>query len=383
MPSGVVEIHSVPTLRSLRLKHLPIRVLDLEREERGEHRRHTQRLGRTVLQLLNLQFHLTHIHRHRVTSTRLPSISKGVERLERVDAIFLTEINVVVSTRNGELGNGLEKRTTGAATSKQLPRVFIGIGVRTVTERHQTLASSTHLHTERHRLRDSSTRQLRSRDLIRRDRTLRRSRSSNPTRVLIQMNASGKSGSNRVAHVLICSLGNDLSHLNIFIRTFRSRIHQISRFHHRVICIQEQRLDLPRTSRRISRSKVLKLELVVGCVVAQVNALLLTSQRVHQSTDVLQQNPVTRVASIDLELRHRLLESAVVVLDLHRTDPLTTIVLQNQNNFIGAARRRISSITIVHIEGIGRSIHTRRADRVLPDVGLGLVGHQTDNGIEG
>ena len=75
MPSGIIEIHSVPTLRSLRLKHLPVRVLDLEREERGEHRRHTQRLGRTVLQLLNLQLHLTHIHRHRVTSTRLPSIS--------------------------------------------------------------------------------------------------------------------------------------------------------------------------------------------------------------------------------------------------------------------------------------------------------------------
>ena len=197
------------------------------------------------------------------------------------------------------------------------------------------------------------------------------------------MNTIRKSGSNRVAHVLICSLGNDLSHLNIFIRTFRSRIHQISRLHHRVIRIQEQRLDLPRTSRRISRSKVLKLELVVWSVVAQVDALLLTSLRVHQSTDVLQQNPVTRVASIDLELRHRLLEKIVVVLDLHRTDPLTTIIVQSQNNFKGAARRRISSITTVHIKGAAGSIHTRRADRVLPDVGLGLVGHQTDDGIEG
>ena len=232
-----------------------------------------------------------------------------------------------MSTRNGELGNGLEKRTTGAATSKQLPRVFIGIGVRTVTEGHQTLASSTHLHTERHRLRDSSTRQLRSRDLIRRDRTLRRSRSSNPTRVLVQMNASGESRSNRVAHISV-SLRNDLSNFNVLEGLSTSRIHQLGGINHRVIRIQEQRLDLPRTSRRISRSKVLKLELVVGSVVVQVDTLLLTSLRVHQSTDVLQQYPVARVASIDLELRHRLLESVVVVLDLHRTNPLTTVILQ-------------------------------------------------------
>ena len=175
------------------------------------------------------------------------------------------------------------------------------------------------------------------------------------------MNTIRKSRRDLIAHITV-SLRNDLSHLNVLVRTLRSRIHQLSRINHCVISVQEQRLDLPIAGRRITRSKVLKLELIVGSVVVQIDALLLTSQRVHQSTDVLQQNPVTRVASINLELGHRLLGVIVVVLDLNRTDPLTTIVVQSQNDVVGRAGRVIGSVSIVHIEGVGSSSHTRRSD---------------------
>ena len=100
--------------------------------------------------------------------------------------------------------------------------------------------------------------------------------------------------------------GNDFGNLNVLERLSTLGIHPFRGLRHDVIGVEIHRLDDRGTVRGITCFEILELELVVGRVVVQIDAFLLSGGGVDQPTHVLQEDPITRVATIDLELGHGL-----------------------------------------------------------------------------
>ena len=71
--------------------------------------------------------------------------------------------------------------------------------------------------------------------------------------------------------------GNDFGNLNVLERLSTLGIHPFHGLSHDVIGVEIQRLDDPDTVGGITSSEVLELELVVGRVVVEIDALLLTA----------------------------------------------------------------------------------------------------------
>ena len=71
--------------------------------------------------------------------------------------------------------------------------------------------------------------------------------------------------------------GNDFGNLNVLERLSTLGIHPFHGLSHDVIGVEIQRLDDPDTVGGITCFEVIELELVVGRVVVQIDALLLTA----------------------------------------------------------------------------------------------------------
>ena len=120
-----------------------------------------------------------------------------------------------------------------------------------------------------------------------------------PTIARIEAKSSGKRRSDLKVHIAL-SLRND-GQIYELQRTCASRVHQLGCFHRHIVRVQGERLNHKIAGRRFVTGKVGKLELIVGSVVVQIDAILLTRPRVRQSRYILQQDPVSRIASIEEE----------------------------------------------------------------------------------
>ena len=155
--------------------------------------------------------------------------------------------------------------------------------------------------------------------------------------------------------------------------------------HQYVLGKEVQRLNDPSTIRLVIGGEVLKLELVVGLVVGEVDATSLRSHRKGQSRDALQQCPgIGRgVTSVELEGTHRPRVGVIIVLDLNGADPLVAIIVQRHRDAVGGASVGSHVRRVVSIKSVRRVVaNTSRRRREVPDVGFGLVGHQTHRCIK-
>ena len=90
-------------------------------------------------------------------------------------------------------------------------------------------------------------------------------------------------------------------HFDIHNRCVRNSIHQFCGFHQNVVREQIQRLSSPTAGIVSIGTKLNKLERVLRRIRVQINALLLTNRGEDQVLHILQQNPLSRIPSIELE----------------------------------------------------------------------------------
>ena len=69
-------------------------------------------------------------------------------------------------------------------------------------------------------------------------------------------------------------------------------------------------------------------------------------------------------------------------MDLDGTDPLAAIVVQSHCDTVAGAGTAGCSRIVVHVEETVWVVHVDAIDSILPDVRLGVCGHEADNGVE-
>ena len=90
-------------------------------------------------------------------------------------------------------------------------------------------------------------------------------------------------------------------HFDIHNRCVRNSIHQFCGFQQNVVREQIQRLSSPTAGIVSIGTKLNKLERVLQRIRVQINALLLINRGEDQVLPILQQNPLSRIPSIELE----------------------------------------------------------------------------------
>ena len=129
--------------------------------------------------------------------------------------------------------------------------------------------------------------------------------------------------------------------------------------------------------------KVLKLELVEGQVVAEVDASSVTLTRVRDARHLLQQLPlIVSVATVEVESANAATHTIVGVLNLHRIHPLTSIVIQCQEEGVGVVTLPCDHLLVVDDERVlWISVDSITGCREVVDVRL-HVHHWTYHRIE-
>ena len=160
----------------------------------------------------------------------------------------------------------------------------------------------------------------------------------NPAHVRIEPETTGKGGRDLEVQIAL-TLGNDRLHLHILVSDFAHGIDEFWRIRYHIIGVEIEGHHLPSTGVGVARSQIRELELVVGDVVLEVDALLLTRRQVDKSRDILQKDPRSRIATVQGKASGRLLELGIEVLDLDRAHPFPTVVAEGENDLVAGAGR--------------------------------------------
>ena len=189
-------------------------------------------------------------------------------------------------------------------------------------------------------------------------------RSRNPSVLRVDHKTLRKLGRHTEVGIAHRVSGNQFGHLHVL----ENRRNKIQRLNHPLL---------------FTGHKVLKLELVEGQVVAEVDASSVTLTRVRDARHLLQQLPlIVSVATVEVESANAATHTIVGVLNLHRIHPLASIVVQRHDEGVGVVTLPCDHLLVVDNERVlWISVDSITGCREVVDVRL-HVHHWTYHRIE-
>ena len=347
-PLRVVEVHGLPVVGRLRavVLQLPVVVLDLEGQQRGEHGGHG---GHLVRDLARLEDHRAHIHRQVVAGGVVPAVAVRIDELDGVDLVRQTEVSVVQRVGASEARHGSQDLAGGSLAGIQLVRALGGVCVSAGHERDQRLAARADGHGEGDDGGGGASAHLGGGDGVGLRSRLGASRAAEGTGLGIELDAGGQRGLHGEVTVVV-GVGVHLAHLDVLVQADRGGGEgQIGHRGGNGVGQEVDVAQLPLAGLRVARAEVLEAVLVPGLVVLQPHLLVLAQQRPGKAGHVLQRRPVIQVGvtGLHVELHGLLAVLGVVEHEVHGGDPLAAVIGEGDHHGVVRALLGVDGVAVV------------------------------------
>ena len=395
-PGGVVEVDVLPVGGHFvtAVVELPVVVVDLEGEERGEqggHRRHQ------VAQLAHLEDHRAHVDGEVPARGVLPAVVAGVEELERIDAVLHAEVAVVQGALGSEGGDGGDDLSVLALAGVELVGGLFGPRICHGDQRDERADARAVLHSD-----GDDGGGFAAAEALGVDGVLRGGRELGGSAgelagVGVDGDADGQRGRDGEV-VVVVGVGVDLSHLDVLVDEDRGLEGEIGDGDKRGVDVEVQGTQQPGARGGVAGGEVLEAVLVVGLAVVHPHLLVLALERPLHAGDGLQRGPLLRVAVARLqrELSGEHARLAVGEVDADGGDPLAAVVVEGDRPVVVVADRRLHRVAVVlggDADGVALDVvvrhgdveqtgHAGRADQThdTVEVGRGLGRQLADDG---